>query len=398
MRKNLQLDIDFPSWPKAPIKYKKTCPFAANENPASIDFLRAMLWVGVTSIPIQIPRWWLVSQWALLRYVAAVDPASQSLQLRSAVDDLDSHHKTVMSDDWGVGISLQWLASRLGYKYVVHGSSAMRVLQSAGIAQFVKRKKRGPFKCPDFFAVDGKDRFHLIECKGNQKGPAHINMQFARGKQQKQNIRFQNETLVEQRLLAGLAIAGQNSNWASTLKISDPQPNEQESYYNITSETHVPLVEAFKKVLIIQGLLAAGAPRIAHSYFPSETDTENDRVLASPATTRFEAQGTQWEGLTYELTFPTSLRFGDGSTVGRSRMRFGASVEFLTALNAEANRNLKKGIVSEISIDLADDSGYKKLGGPRNSANSPVRKDRMSHYAVIRQGKAFLADFELLET
>src|SRR5690348_8899171 len=99
MRKNLQLDIDFPSWPKAPIKYKKTCPFAANENPASIDFLRAMLWVGVTSIPIQIPRWWLVSQWALLRYVAAVDPASQSLQLRSAVDDLDSHHKTVMSDD-----------------------------------------------------------------------------------------------------------------------------------------------------------------------------------------------------------------------------------------------------------------------------------------------------------
>jgi hypothetical protein len=99
----------------------------------------------------------------------------------------------------GVGLALQWLATRLQYKYVVHGDFAMRDLRERGIAQFVKRRKRGPFKCPDFFAVDSQDKVHLIECKENQGGPKHIDRQFVRGRQQKQNVRFVNEALVEQR-------------------------------------------------------------------------------------------------------------------------------------------------------------------------------------------------------
>jgi len=83
MKKTLQLEIDLGSWSNSPPKYRKTCPFASTQTLARVDFLRALLWIGVTSIPIQIPRWWLASQWAVLRYVAA---AARSIALFSSLE------------------------------------------------------------------------------------------------------------------------------------------------------------------------------------------------------------------------------------------------------------------------------------------------------------------------
>jgi hypothetical protein len=130
----------------------------------------------------------------------------------------------------------------------------MQLLQSKGIAQFVRRKKTGPFKCPDFFAVDTQNKIHLIECKGNQEGASHIEKQFERGREQKHNVRFQNEALVAQRVLTGIAIAGRRCNWPSTLNVADPSPDRDISYYKIVSESDLPLIDAFKRVLMVQGL------------------------------------------------------------------------------------------------------------------------------------------------
>lgn len=93
MRKTLRLEIDRPSWTNVSPKYKKVCPFAANQILARIDFLRAMLRIGIMSKPIQIPRWGLASQWAVLRYIGAADHGNQKLRLHSAIDDLESQDK-----------------------------------------------------------------------------------------------------------------------------------------------------------------------------------------------------------------------------------------------------------------------------------------------------------------
>lgn len=240
MKKSLQLLIDGASWSSAPPAFRKPCPFVLTQSEATVDFLGGLVCAGITSVPTRLPRWWLASQWAVIRYVAAADHTPRRLRLHAAIDDLDTHHKNVLSDDWGVGLALQWLATRLRYKYVVHGEFAMRDLRERGAAQFVKRKKRGPFKCPDFFAVDRQDKIHLIECKGNQGGPNDINRQFIRGRQQKQNVRFTNEGLVGQRLLTGVAIAGIESPWRSTLKIADPTPDPEVGYYNIDAPNVAP--------------------------------------------------------------------------------------------------------------------------------------------------------------
>lgn len=397
MKKALQLEIDLASWSNPSPKYRKPCPFAANQTATRIDFLRAMLWIGVVSMPIQIPRWWLASQWAVLRYVAAADQTTRRLRLHTAIDDLESHHKTVLSDDWGVGLGLQWLSAKMRYKHVAHGAFAMQALRAGGIAQFVKRKKRGPFKCPDFFAVDAQNKIHLIECKGNQEGPSHIDKQFERGRQQKQNIRFQNEGLVAQRLLTGVAIAGPSSIWPSTFKVADPPPNDEHSYYSIVSETHPPIVEAFKKVVIVQGLIAAGAARTAHRWFPSETAVQDERILAEPRTMHFEAQGERWEGLVYELSFPAGLRLNDGGTMTRCRMRFGASVQLLATLNADKRtRGSQEEIIREMDLDIAAEREYEESNAPETGNElSTVPEERTSRDATIMQGKAFLADLEL---
>src|SRR5260370_34534249 len=103
------------------------------------------------------------------------------------------------------------------------------------------RSKNGARKCPDFFAIDSLNKVHLIECKGNQESAQNTIEQFIRGRQQKRNIKFMDESLVGQRLVTGLAIAGAGSDWESTLRIEDPPPEKAE--YTVTAETTAPIVE-----------------------------------------------------------------------------------------------------------------------------------------------------------
>ena len=193
------------------------------------------------SVPLNLPQWGLASQWAKVRYWAAADSGAP-LRLHPAIEDLDTHQKKVLSDDWGVGFALQWLASRFRYKNVEHGYAAIRDLRRKKLATFLpKKKKAGPDKCPDFLAYDQQNKIHVIECKGNQKGPDDFERQFKRGRQQKGNVEFANESLVAQRLITGFAFAGSESNWSSTLRVEDPPPDAESITY-VIKENHSPII------------------------------------------------------------------------------------------------------------------------------------------------------------
>jgi hypothetical protein len=397
MRKSLALQVDKSSWDAVPPKFRKTYPFSGVPKVTSVNFLRALLWVGVSSVPVQMPLWWLASKWAIVRYIAAADHSTNNLRLHISTDNLDSHHKTILSDDWGVGIALQWLNARMRYKYVVHGAIAMEVLRTMKIARYVGRKKVGPFKCPDFFAVDRMDKIQLIECKGNQEGPTHIDRQFERGRQQKTNIRFVNESLISQRLLAGVAIANPNKRWSSTIKVADPPPGESVAYYSVEAQNPVPLIESFRRVILIQGLISAGAIRAAHTIFPQETRTSEARILHDPPTSAFETNGEKWIGQVYEELFPVPIELTDRSSIGRCRMRVGVGARLLDSIKLERGPDSQE-IVRGTDLELKTE---KDLTGTEenydNRHGNLPKEERVERYASIQFGNAFVADLELLE-
>ena len=138
MIKEIQVTVDRQSWLSTPTPYRKVCPFVSQGLPSSVDFRRAMLWAGLMSVSPRMPQWWTASQWAILRYFGAVDGTVGALRLHRAVDEIDIHPKKVLSDDWGIGVGLEWLDSQFQYAYVQHGRRAMDELQALGIATFAE--------------------------------------------------------------------------------------------------------------------------------------------------------------------------------------------------------------------------------------------------------------------
>jgi hypothetical protein len=51
----------------------------------------------------------LSEYWAWVRYLHAIGSA-RDLQIAKAFTDLDSHQKTILSDDFGMGVPVCWLA------------------------------------------------------------------------------------------------------------------------------------------------------------------------------------------------------------------------------------------------------------------------------------------------
>lgn len=349
------------------------------------------------SVPLRLPQWWLASQWAKIRYIAAADPSAR-LRLHPAIDDLDTHQKKVLSDDWGVGFSLQWLSSRFGYRNVEHGVAAMQDLRRKKIAKFLSNKKKsGPDKCPDFIAYDAQNKIHIIECKGNQQGPTHSETQIKRGRQQKGNVEFQNEAMVAQRLVTAFAFAGTTSNWQSTLRVEDPPPEGGNVHYRIEAESVEPIRRSIDRAATIRGLVLAGAYDVAANIFPAETQAEVGAARGLQQTERFVAEDQEWLGQSYALPFPLPIRLNPELLVRACRIRFGVSPEFAgRIMKVGAAPDSVDGFLADIDLGLrldtdSNDGTPEVLEGQKVSHIGPPRQ-----YASIRNGQAFIADWELL--
>lgn len=229
MRKRVSLNIDRGSWTSAPVQYRHPVPVVLPSGSSTeVDFLGSLLQLGILTVPWRGAACSLAAYWAYVRYLAATDLLSTYLRLLPEWSEIDSHQKTILSDDWGVGFTTHWLAKRLGYRFFCDGRYFINRLRGLGIATVNRKpKKRGPYKSPDFIFLDALSRFHVLECKGNQQSRAELQSQLADGMVQKQSIIFANEQLhVAQRMAAGLFIADAESDERSELALRDPEPRE----------------------------------------------------------------------------------------------------------------------------------------------------------------------------
>ncbi|MFB3917462.1 MAG: hypothetical protein ACE14M_12080 [Terriglobales bacterium] len=228
MKKQVLLSIDTASWTSASAGFRHPYPPTfPSGNLTVVDFFSSLLQLGTLTVPWRGAACSLAAYWAYVRYCAAVDLGEPYLRLVEEWSDLDPHQKTILSDDWGVGFTTHWLASRLCFQSYCDGRYFIERLNGLGIATVNHRpEKRGPYKCPDFVFVDSNDRFHLVECKGTQQGASYLQSQMSDGFAQKRSIVFSDEQgQVGQRLVAGFFAAESTSNESSLLAVRDPEPD-----------------------------------------------------------------------------------------------------------------------------------------------------------------------------
>lgn len=391
MQKKVNLEIVKSSWTNVKPPFQKPCPFLSAKSPTNVDFLEALLWAGKAGISIRMPLWKFASLWAIFRYVGAADYSTKELRLHTDAEGLETHSKAVLSDDWGVGISLEWLSRQLKYRQVAHCKFVIPDLVARKLATMPKPKKRGPSKCPDFLAIDALNKLHVIECKGNQQGPEQTTQQFINGRSQKEIVKFKYESLVGQRLLSGIAIAGSDLSWKSTLTIADPPPGPgtemapepDKSHYVINAQTTADVLPSMNKVTLIQGLLLAGAFEDAHRSFPDETGSGAVGVRQGDLSP-FESAGVKWLGTIYETRYPISIQLDPTTEISGYRLRFGASLELLDRLREGRLESLLSSQFLAIQSSARSEVDH----GEANEAT--VR------YASIQQGSGLIADLELL--
>ncbi|WP_413795642.1 MULTISPECIES: hypothetical protein [unclassified Pseudomonas] len=183
-----------------------------------------LLMIGYLTTPISVTGVSLAEFWAWVRYLAAITPRDADLRLTRSYADLDAHQKTILSDDFGMGVPMVWLMKHLPLVEIVDGRYFLQRYGASHGAHQHRTAKRGPNKTPDFVARDRDGNWHIMECKGTQSGEAFRKRQIDSGRSQKLSIMFP-PGHTGQRLVSGLSIGIEDGN-PSHLRIIDPVPDE----------------------------------------------------------------------------------------------------------------------------------------------------------------------------
>ena len=147
----------------------------------------------------------LAETWALARYLGAISGVDD-FSLARPWNDLDSHQKTILSDDWGVGMA-SLVATAVFQPPSGIANTGEWLKRSTGVATAYRApRKRGPAKSPDFVFQDAQGRFHLVEAKGTQGSLKALEGQLYDGRDQKWNIRFHQGGVEGVRLVMGTRV------------------------------------------------------------------------------------------------------------------------------------------------------------------------------------------------
>lgn len=237
----IDVEIDENSWGGG----KVIPPSLAGASGAyQIDYFGMLHLIGFLTTPTPTRGVSLAEYWAQLRYCHAINFEIERLALHHNYRALDPHQKTILSDDFGVGLSCKWLIERLNIVAICDGLYFINNLAHRFARNITANAEhRGPSKSPDFIAVDNQGKWHVIECKGTQSGPNARQKQIRKfdrngnlvggGVTQKATVTFPASDSGEQ-LVAGACIAHEETGENSSLLIVDPERkpilelNEQE--------------------------------------------------------------------------------------------------------------------------------------------------------------------------
>lgn len=117
--KRLAVEVDRSTWGRKPIPLW----LQGASGICDLDLKMALLLLGSLTLPSLISPASPARTWAWLRYFLAITN-DQDFRITRDFSELDPHLKTILSDDFGVALSTQWLFDRLGgFQDIVDGRS-----------------------------------------------------------------------------------------------------------------------------------------------------------------------------------------------------------------------------------------------------------------------------------
>lgn len=336
MIKTLNVQVRHKTWPNdtPPVELLN---LRGQQNIRVAEFL---LMIGYCTVPAHAARHSINALWAWMRYFGALSPVAD-FRLSDDFAELDPHQKTILSDDFGMGMSLYLMASALGLQLLCDGKYFIdRLSTRVRCTVTASNAKNGSRKSPDFVGWDGTGRCHVIECKGTQSGSGYGNKQLKDGIPQKNAIRFA-DAIRGQSLVTGFEIARSFYQPLSRFVIRDPEP---EVLPLDIEEDEVELaVETMARGKVARGLMLAGAPnlsRIVAAPFGDDPANLPDSLLFERGVER--ASGLRSAGLD-DLE---RLTVSDGF-LGRE-----ATIEFPFRIETPSGTFRKAFVRSEVAEDV----------------------------------------------
>lgn len=383
MKRTISITVDKNTWPSPPLLPTYPASFGAKNQSFDVNILELLLLIGYLTTPSHASGVSLSEFWAWARYLHAMTNDAD-LRLTSAFYELDAHQKTILSDDFGMGISIYWLFAKLNLEQIVDGRYFIDRMLHTVNATATRSQKRGPSKSPDFVARDANGIWHVIECKGTQTSTNYRIKQLNSAITQKKTITFPN-TNSGQRLACGLLIGIQGGGPQSNLLVIDP-PDKNDI---VIGAKQLPMAEdAVARAVSARSLRLAGFGALASAISapmgrepwsqPSKGRreairqelVEEKRTLATaelsniPQHEAFTADGRRYRGRQVQIDLPVPIVVG-GKLMRSVRIRSGISVDFLDELREYP---LIEGLIQEKINSLKEPSGHTNLSSRGRSA------------------------------
>jgi len=393
VNKEVLINVDASSWPL------NQSPPQALFNPShSFNIPSVLLQIGELTTPPHRGGISLSEYWAYVRYFNALT-SSTSLELTHEYGGLDSHQKTILSDDFGIGFSINYLMGALSLAPPVNGQFFIDSMLGAtgGTYSGKKPEKRGPGKSPDYIAQDNAGMWHIIECKGTQTSLEYSNTQLSKGVSQKNTVSFPFNVRGE-RLVAGLFIGSEGADEHSTLTIRDPKA---EKPFQVPADALGWARDTMNRGALAASLQQAGFPATANivaAPMGTELDAKQIKFKKRENTRRESVQVKQANSIK-ELENSLS-RSPIGNYIGRSAEFDVPGLEKLTdgkVSRVKVSNGFSKGAINRLL--KPDEYEARPTLIQQMNIHTSEMKRTSSHdgnFAEIRYGSLYRARLELL--
>jgi hypothetical protein len=258
VNRRVRVAVDGSSWP-------------ANQVPAGIRRISPSLVVSVESAllglalctrPPRVYGFDLADLWAWLRYIPAID-AGVDLKLRPEWNQLDAHQKTILSDDFGVALSLFVLRSALDITYIADTRWVIQVILPGQFGYLAGGARRGPKKAPDYFFVTKTGDVGVLECKGSQTNLRGLKNAMRTGAIQKRNVlALGGGQPITHAIVSGVFVPNSYSPEPATVLLRDPPSALARALSDVPKEV---LGQTVRRVNGAQALALAGLAASANA-------------------------------------------------------------------------------------------------------------------------------------
>lgn len=263
MKRSIEISIDAASWRKKAVPAK----IQSLQGSRKIDVRNALSHTALWTRPPSFKGFALGDIWAWLRYLPAMGPGPE-LRLRREWSDIDSHQKSVLSDEVAVGVVTSVLANQLGCIDFVETKHALKTLGRK--FSLKPSKKSGPKKSPDYIARLPNRQFLVLECKGTQSSRQALNNALEKGKAQKKNLSSKPSTRVYASVVGGLFIPQFESNEGPLLTLVDPDWSD--TTRALEEEPEARVLDALTQVSCAKALAAGGYLMAARALARTNVD------------------------------------------------------------------------------------------------------------------------------